>query len=51
MKNKFRSKNNTLLFKTDNYEAVIQGLPEDEFPIIPKIENTDQNLQIKRGNS
>ncbi|MEK9170314.1 MAG: DNA polymerase III subunit beta [Patescibacteria group bacterium] len=40
------AKNNTLLFKTDNYEAVIQGLPEDEFPIIPKIENTDQNLQI-----
>src|SRR3989344_3370555 len=37
---------NTLLFKTDNYEAVIQGLPEEEFPIIPKIENTDHYLQL-----
>ncbi len=40
------AENNTLTFKTDNYEAVIQGLPEDEFPIIPKIENIDQYLQI-----
>ncbi|MDO8430004.1 MAG: DNA polymerase III subunit beta [bacterium] len=38
--------NNTLKFKTDNYEAVIQGLPEEEFPIIPKIENTNNYLQI-----
>src|SRR3989344_3906180 len=39
-------KNNTLLLKTDNYEAIIQGLPEDEFPIIPKIENTNHYLQL-----
>ncbi|OGY67032.1 MAG: DNA polymerase III subunit beta [Candidatus Harrisonbacteria bacterium RIFCSPLOWO2_02_FULL_45_10c] len=38
--------NNTLHFKTDNYEAIIQGLPEEEFPIIPKIENTKNYLQI-----
>ncbi|MBI4992406.1 MAG: DNA polymerase III subunit beta [Candidatus Harrisonbacteria bacterium] len=38
--------NNTLLFKTDNYEAVIQGLPEEEFPIIPKLENISNYLQI-----
>src|SRR3989344_4482734 len=31
-------KNNTLLIKTDNYEATIQGSSESEFPIIPKIE-------------
>ena len=37
---------NTLLVKTDNYEALIQGLPEDEFPIIPKIENINTHLEI-----
>ena len=35
---------NILKFKTDNYEASIQGLPEEEFPIIPKIENHIYNL-------
>src|SRR3989344_7734986 len=40
------AENNTLKFKTDNYEAVIQGLPEEEFPIIPKIENNKNYLQI-----
>jgi DNA polymerase-3 subunit beta len=39
-------KSNTLELKTDNYEAFIQGLPEEEFPIIPKIENTKHYLQI-----
>lgn len=38
--------NNTLIFKTDNYEAVIQGLPEEEFPIIPKVENTKNYIQL-----
>lgn len=37
---------NTLVFKTDNYEATIQGLPEEEFPIIPKIENIKNHLSI-----
>lgn len=41
------TKQNTLLVKTDNYEAVIQGLPEDEFPIIPKIENTSAFLKLE----
>jgi len=41
--------NNTLNIKTDNYEAVIQGLPEEEFPIIPKIENKDNYLEIETG--
>jgi len=39
--------NNTLIFKTDNYEAVIQGLPEEEFPIIPKLENTKNYIQLE----
>ena len=38
--------NNTLNFKTDNYKAVIQGLPEEEFPIIPKLENLNNHLQL-----
>jgi len=38
--------NNVLLFKTDNYQANLQGLPEEEFPIIPKIENTNHYLQL-----
>ncbi|MDD5430982.1 MAG: DNA polymerase III subunit beta [Candidatus Pacebacteria bacterium] len=42
-------KNNTLLFKTDNYEASIQGIAEEEFPIIPKIENTRNYLKINGG--
>src|SRR3989344_2579217 len=33
-------KNNTLVIKTDNYEATIQGSSESEFPIIPKIERS-----------
>lgn len=37
---------NVLLFKTDNYEATIQGLPEEEFPIIPKIENVKNHLTL-----
>ncbi len=43
------TENNTLLLKTDNYEATIQGLPEEEFPIIPKIENIKASLQIDSG--
>lgn len=39
-------KNNVLNFKTDNYEANIQGLSEEEFPIIPKIENDKNYLSI-----
>ena len=37
---------NILQFKTDNYEATIQGLPEEEFPIIPKIENVKNHLTL-----
>jgi len=37
--------NNNLIFKTDNYEARIQGIKEEEFPIIPPIK-TDNYLEI-----
>lgn len=40
------TKDNNLVFKTDNYEARIQGIREEEFPIIPKIENKEQYLEI-----
>ncbi len=38
--------NNNFIFKTDNYQAKIQGVAEDEFPIIPKLENTDHYLEM-----
>jgi len=41
------SQGNTLIVKTDNYEAKIQGLSTEEFPIIPKIQNNDQPLEIE----
>ncbi len=39
-------KNNTVLIKTDNYDAKIQGLPESDFPTIPKIEKLTGHLVI-----
>jgi len=38
--------NNNFIFKTDNYQARIQGVVEDEFPIIPRLENTENYLEI-----
>ena len=38
---------NTLIFKTDNYSAKIQGINQEEFPIIPKVENEDNYLEIE----
>ncbi|MEK9186331.1 MAG: DNA polymerase III subunit beta [Patescibacteria group bacterium] len=40
------SEKNNLHIKTDNYNAVIQGVSSEEFPIIPKIENTEYNLEL-----
>lgn len=40
------TKQNTLFIKTDNYEAKIQGIKEEEFPIIPKIEDPEHYLEI-----
>jgi len=41
------SKKNNLEIKTDNYEANIQGLPSEDFPITPKIKNTLEFIDIK----
>jgi len=40
------TKNNNLVLKTDNYEAQIRGLSEDDFPIIPKLENRENFVEI-----
>lgn len=40
------SKNYNLVLKTDNYEATIQGLNPDDFPIIPKIGGSENSLKI-----
>src|SRR3989344_4919126 len=37
---------NTLIIKTDNYNAKIQGFNEKEFPLIPKIENSNEYIEI-----
>ncbi len=39
-------KNNNLIIKTDNYQAKIQGIKKEEFPIIPKINNEQNFLEI-----
>ncbi|MBI4087666.1 MAG: DNA polymerase III subunit beta [Candidatus Liptonbacteria bacterium] len=38
---------NQLEIKTDNYEAKIQGVPADEFPLTPKIRNQSDYIEIK----
>lgn len=43
----FSKKNNTLEIKTDNYTAVVQGLPAEDFPITPKIKNLSEHVAIK----
>jgi DNA polymerase-3 subunit beta len=43
----FEKKGNNLEIKTDNYSAVLQGLPSDDFPITPKIKNTKNHIEIK----
>lgn len=40
-------KGSGLEVKTDNYEALIQGLPAEDFPITPKVANTKQYFEIK----
>ena len=38
---------NTLIIKTDNYEAKMQGVSADEFPIIPSIEQKDEYITLE----
>ncbi len=40
------AKNNTLTIKCENYKATLKGLPADDFPIIPKIKET-QLIEIR----
>jgi len=42
-------KNNNLLVKTDNYQAKIQGIKKDEFPIIPKIDENNFLLEVSNS--
>lgn len=43
----FEKKGNNMEITTDNYSAILQGLPSDDFPITPKIKNTKNYLEIK----
>jgi DNA polymerase-3 subunit beta len=43
----FEKKENNLEIATDNYSAVINGMPADDFPITPKIKNTENYIEIK----
>ncbi len=40
------SQDTTLIIKGENYEAKIQGLNPDDFPIIPKIDNQNNSIEI-----
>lgn len=38
---------NNLIFKTDNYNAKVQGINHEEFPIVPRIENEENFIEIE----
>ncbi|MEK7149681.1 MAG: DNA polymerase III subunit beta [Patescibacteria group bacterium] len=40
-------KDNNLIIKTENYNAKIQGIKKEEFPIIPKLENINEFIEIE----
>lgn len=43
----FEKKGENLEVATDNYSAVINGMSPEDFPITPKIKNTDGYIEIK----
>ena len=43
----FEAKGESLEIKTDNYNATIQGLSADDFPITPKIADHSHYLEVK----
>jgi DNA polymerase-3 subunit beta len=43
----FEKKGNDVEIATDNYSAVIHGMPPDDFPITPKIKSSDGFIEIK----
>lgn len=44
------TKKNNLLIKTENYQAEIFGSKPEEFPIIPKITNFENYIELNTGN-
>ncbi|MFA5386464.1 MAG: DNA polymerase III subunit beta [Candidatus Paceibacterota bacterium] len=40
------SENNNLIIKTSDYQAKIQGIKKEEFPLIPKISNNQNSVEI-----
>ncbi len=38
--------NTTLILKTDNYQAKIQGMKQEEFPLIPRIKNIQSQITL-----
>lgn len=43
------TKGGQLEIKTDNYEAFTQTLPADDFPIIPRVKNEEDFLEVESG--
>ena len=43
----FESKENNLEIKTENYNAVVQGMSAEDFPITPKIKDLKPYIEIK----
>jgi DNA polymerase III subunit beta len=43
----FEKKENNLEIATDNYGAVLNGLPAEDFPITPQIKNIEDFIEIK----
>ncbi len=40
------TENNNLIIKTSNYQAKLQGIKKEDFPIIPKISNNQNSIEI-----
>ncbi len=43
----FEKKGNDIEVATDNYSAVVHGLPAEDFPITPKIKNNEEYIELK----
>ncbi|MDP3948627.1 MAG: DNA polymerase III subunit beta [bacterium] len=43
------SKKGVVEIKTDNYQAMVNSSPSDEFPLIPKIKNNENYLELESG--
>ena len=41
--------NDKIFIKTDNYEAEINGIKKEDFPIIPKIKNNNSYIEIQNS--